>query len=31
MNGLGDGLIGYVTQADRIPPDRLGFVGQPCS
>ena len=31
VNGLGDGLIGYVTQADRIPPDRLGFVGQPCS
>ena len=31
VNGLGDGLIGYVTQADRIPPDHLGFVGQPCS
>ena len=30
MNGLGDGLVGFVTQADRIPPDRLGFVGQPC-
>ena len=30
VNGLGDGLVGYVTQADRIPPDRLGWVGQPC-
>ncbi len=30
VNGLGDGLVGFVTQADRIPPDRLGFVGQSC-
>ena len=31
VNGLAeDGLAGFVTQADRIPPDRLGFLDQPC-
>ncbi|MFO1049649.1 MAG: arylsulfotransferase family protein [Geminicoccaceae bacterium] len=30
VNGVGDGLAGYVTQADRIPPDRVGFLGAAC-
>ncbi len=28
INGLGGGLAGYVTQADRVPDDRVGFPGQ---
>ena len=30
INGLGQGLAGYVTQADRVPDDRVGFLGQAC-
>lgn len=30
VNGMGDELAGYVTQADRIPQDRLGFLSTAC-
>ena len=30
VNGMEGGVAGYVTQADRVPPDRLGFLDQPC-
>jgi hypothetical protein len=31
VNGLGDGLAGVVTQADRVAADKVGFLGQSCS
>jgi hypothetical protein len=30
VNGIGDGLAGYVTQADRIPAERVGFLDADC-
>jgi hypothetical protein len=31
VNGIGDGLAGFVTQADRVAADhQVGFLGQPC-
>jgi hypothetical protein len=30
VNGVGDGLAGLVTQAERVGADRVGFLGQPC-
>jgi hypothetical protein len=31
VNGIAEGLAGYVTQADRIPAERVGFLDADCA
>jgi hypothetical protein len=30
INKVGEGLVGRLTQAERVPAERVGFLGQPC-